>query len=159
MVKQHAHAILVNDRLGLLHWSGSFQSQRSTKSISSTSQSSWGAVRTQKWTHVLTNSQMCSSEAARQRKRLLTQISVLTNGCGLKHKQSLWFLFTAFIFQQFLKHFSFWCHPHSDFYILIVLLFMVKSVSHSHMFCTSSWEICRHILRTKSTKTSPRLIR
>lgn len=46
MVKQHAHAILANDRLGLLHWSGAFQSQRCTKSVSSTSQSSRGAVRT-----------------------------------------------------------------------------------------------------------------
>lgn len=46
MVKQHAHAMLANDRLGLLHWSGAFQSQRRTKSISSTSQRSWGAVRT-----------------------------------------------------------------------------------------------------------------
>lgn len=45
MVKQHAHAMLTNDRLGLFHWSGAFQSQWRTKSISSTSQSSWGAAR------------------------------------------------------------------------------------------------------------------
>lgn len=51
----------VNDRPGLLYWSGSFQSQRSTKSRSSTSQSSRGAVRTQECAHVLANTPMCSS--------------------------------------------------------------------------------------------------
>lgn len=73
--------MLTNDRLGLLHWSGAFQSQRCTESISSASQSSWGAVRTPstcRRMHACVNKhsdvlrQSCATE----------KVSVYTDFCG-----------------------------------------------------------------------------
>lgn len=85
MVKKHAHAMLANDRLGLFHWSGAFQSQRHIKSTASTSQNNWGSVRT---LSACTGMQTCinkqSHKAVRQTHLLLTWIYKVTNESGLK---------------------------------------------------------------------------
>ena len=98
MVKQHAHAMLANDRLGLLHCSGAFQSQRCTESTLSTSQSSaevlWGhCLHTQECACVLTNTQMtpCNRESV-----CLHRFSWWVMDVDRKHTQSFRFLFTAF---------------------------------------------------------------
>lgn len=197
MVKQHAHAMLANDRLGLLHRSGAFQSQRCTKSISSTSQRSWGAVRTlspctrmhtciNKHSDVLKRS--CATEKVSayigffpwwlmdvdwntQSLRFFclqhlssnssSKISLIPLSGGINFQLGITFcsscirsspyiycmsclIFRALIYFEFKPVQS----PNAD---ILIVLFMDKSQHElAHTFCISYWEICLHILRTKS---------